>query len=490
MRRTMRVLSCWTLALLTGCGACKSTPPAEVAPKDLAEKGLVLDGPEDGATVRGRWLSVSGWFDPTEVAFVSVVGASVDGFYEPTGHVGVPSVAVTVRKDGRFYAPRVPVAEGSNRITVVALSRQMRPLEPIHRNVTASEVTSVPATVVAEPQQGKPGVPVRLRASTGTAAARTWQWDFDGDGTFDEESAEASHAWPNPGRYLVVARTQVDGAWVYGTTRFAVMSDAAVLHSTREVQNPTRLRAFPFEPYEPPRLVAAVDGQSVKIFDADLKLVRTLGGFIEPVDVALDSRGRTTVLDRGANALIRYDASGALDPTYGVNGRLAAPPGALAQTIGLRVGRTTLSVELSDGASYSPHAGVDGGVELGNLNPYGDADGFGEKASCGFSPPFRSPRWNVEGGKICLIGGTQITVSRSGVTFVDYGEGPPIVGDFWALDSTGKLHLFRTGDFEATYSLEYAITAIATAGDGRLYTAGQGVLERRDLPLLRESANQ
>lgn len=199
----MKLPSFLTLLMLTGCGACKSTPPAETAPKDLAEKGVVLDGPEDGATVRGRWISVSGWFDPAEIAFVSVVGAPVEEFYEPTGHVGVPSVTVTFRKDGRFFAPRVPVAEGSNRITVIALSRQMRPLGPIHRTVTATDVTSVPATVVAEPQQGKPGVAVRLRASIGTATERKWQWDFDGDGTFDEESAEASHAWPNPGRYQV-----------------------------------------------------------------------------------------------------------------------------------------------------------------------------------------------------------------------------------------------------------------------------------------------
>lgn len=90
-----------------------------------------------------------------------------------------------------------------------------------------------------------------------------------------------------------------------------------------------------------------------------------------------------------------------------------------------------------------------------------------------------------------MNGVTPVTVSRRGVTFVEYAEGPqPIVGDFWALDSTGKLHLFRTGDFEATYALEYQITAIASGGDGQLYTAGKGVIEQRALPLLRYSANQ
>lgn len=328
----MRLLSFLTVLTVAGCGACKSTPPADVAPKDLAAKGVVLDGPEEGAAVRGRWISVSGWFDPTEIAFVSVVGAPVDGFYEPTGHVGIPSVTVTFRKDGRFFAPRVPVAEGSNRITVIALSRQMRPLAPIHRSVTASDVTSVPVTVVADPQQGKPGVAVRLRASIGTAAARTWQWDFDGDGTFDEESAEANHAWSNPGRYLVVARTQLDGAWVYGTTRFAVTADAAVLHSTHEVQSPSALRVFPINLRERPQFVAAIDGQTVKVFDADLKLLRTLQGLTNPIDVFIDDEGRATILDPGANAIARFDVSGALDPTFGANGRLTASE--LAQAIG------------------------------------------------------------------------------------------------------------------------------------------------------------
>ncbi len=485
----MRVMSCWTLALLTGCGACKSTPPAEVAPKDLAEKGLVLDGPEDGAAVRGRWISVSGWFDPAEIAFVSVVGASVDGFYEPTAHVGIPSVAVTVRKDGRFYAPRVPVAEGSNRITVVALSRQMRPMEPIHRNVTATEVTSMPATVVADPQQGKPGVAVRLRASIGTAAARNWQWDFDGDGTFDEESAEASHSWPNAGRYLVVARTQVDGAWVYGTTRFAVTSDAAVLHSTHEVQNPTRLRVFPVDPPVRPRFVAAIDGQTVKIFDADLKLLRALQGLSRPIDVDIDDEGRATVLDPGANAIFRFDASGELDAAFGANGRQIAPAGALSQAVGLRnVGSEYLPVRLADGSSYALGPGEDGGIQLGEPTPYASSQ---VKAGCGFVPPFQSPTWRVEGGKLCReTGVTPVTISRGGVTFVDFAEGPPIVWDFWALDSAGKLHLFRSGDFEATYALEYPITALASGGDGQVYTAGSGVLEQRALPVLRHSANQ
>ncbi|MDP1825132.1 MAG: PKD domain-containing protein [Archangium sp.] len=486
----MKLPSFLTLLMLTGCGACKSTPPAETAPKDLAEKGVVLDGPEDGATVRGRWISVSGWFDPAEIAFVSVVGAPVEEFYEPTGHVGVPSVTVTFRKDGRFFAPRVPVAEGSNRITVIALSRQMRPLGPIHRTVTATDVTSVPATVVAEPQQGKPGVPVRLRASIGTATERKWQWDFDGDGTFDEESAEASHAWPNPGRYQVVARTQVEGAWVYGTTRFAVTADAAVLHSTREVQNPTLLRVFPFDPPERPRFVAAIDGQAVKIFDADLKLLRTLQGLTRPVDVHIDGEGRATVLDPGANALVRFDVSGALDASFGASGKLTVP--AWSEAIGFRVWESGLDVKLADGSEHFVSRDPDGGMRLGDPEPYRGADSYEARARCGFQPPFRSPGRDVEGGKICrTFSIAPITVSRSGVTFVDYAEGPQlIVGDFWALDSTGKLHLFRIGSFEATYALEYPVTALASGGDGRLYTAGVGVLEQRALPQLRRSANQ
>lgn len=485
----MRQLSLLTLVVFAGCNGCRK-PPSESAPANLADVGLVLDGPAEGASVRGRWISVSGWFDPTEVAFVSVVGAPVDGFYEATGHVGVPSVAITIRKDGRFVAPRVPVAEGPNRITVVAFSRQLRPLNPEHRNVTATDVTSIPATVVAEPEQGKPASAVRLRASTGTATQRTWQWDFDGDGTFDEEIAEAHHTWADPGRYLVVARTQVEGAWVYGSTRFTVASEAAVLHSTHEVTNPTWLRVFgnedtPNVDRARPNFVVAIDGAQVKIFDADLHLLRTLSGLTKPAGVLIDAAGRALVLDVGADALIRYDATGAPDTSFGTNGRITgSTPGVLSAAQSISFMDREVLVDFPSGAWRTVGGGVDGGTVLSEEEPYQPP-----LRDCGFRPPFKSPSHMVEDGKICR---TSRPVTRAGVRFVDFANGPEsVLGDFWALDAEGKLHLYRTGrDLEGTWALEYPVTAIDSGRDGQLYTAGPGVIEQRALPILRYSVNQ
>jgi hypothetical protein len=368
----------------------------------------------------------------------------------------------------------------------------MRPLGPALRNVTATDVNTIPATVVATPEQGKPGLAVRLRASTGTAAQRTWQWDFDGDGTFDEESAEANHTWDKPGRYFVIARTQVDGAWVYGSTRVTVAADVAVLHSTHEVQNPTDLSVFGNEDTGNaarmrPNFVVAIDGTQVKIFDRDLKLLRTLSGFTKPVDTWMNPSGGIVVLDIGADALVGFDANGAVDTSFGVNGKLSAPrPGGFSDAFvfgGLNA--EVLYVFRSSGGDWRfpvPFQ-LDGGAIVAEEWPYQPNPGEG----CGFKPPFTSPH-GVEGGKICRF---NTVTERRGVTFVDMAEGPePIVGDFWALDSTGRLHLYRLGgDLEATYALEYPVTSLASGRDGQVYTAGQGIIEQRALPFLRYSAN-
>jgi hypothetical protein len=273
-----RVLLGLLAGWVAGCG-CPKKVASETPPSNLADEGLVLDGLADGARVEGRWLSVSGWFDPAEVAMVAVLGAPVDGFYEGGGHVGVPSVFLTMRKDGRFVAPRVPVNDGENRISVIAISRQGRALSPIHRTVTASNVEKIPATLVTQPEKGTPGEPVKLRATTGTVGERSWQWDFEGDGTFDEEAAAPTHTWPAPGRFNIVARTQVDGAWVYAVAGFTVAAEVKVIYSTREVRNPSLVRAWGgADTGEPPTTVVVIDGNEVKLFDAKLALVQTLRG--------------------------------------------------------------------------------------------------------------------------------------------------------------------------------------------------------------------
>ena len=62
-------------ACAAGCG-CPKKVPGETPPSNLADEGLVLDKLDDGARVEGRWISVSGWFDPAEVAMVAEVAAA------------------------------------------------------------------------------------------------------------------------------------------------------------------------------------------------------------------------------------------------------------------------------------------------------------------------------------------------------------------------------------------------------------------------------
>lgn len=473
-------------ACAAGCG-CPKKVPGETPPSNLADEGLVLDKLDDGARVEGRWISVSGWFDPAEVAMVAVLGASVDGFYESGGHVGVPSVFLTMRKDGRFVAPRVPVVDGENRISVVAISRQGRALSPIKRTVTASNVEKIPATLVAQPEKGIPGQPVKLRATTGTVGERSWQWDYDGDGTFDEEAAEPTHTWANPGRFNIVARTQVDGAWVYAVAGFTVAAEAKVIFSTAEVSNPSVLRVWGgADTGEPPTRVVAIDGNEVKLFDARLSLVRTLRGLSKPVDlVALGND--IVVLDRGADELVRFDEGGNLVTRFGTNGRWKpARAGALTEALSVvsitGYAQEELSFEFPSGGGYAVSFEPDGGVR-----EFEDDGAYSVKNEC-FRAPFSSPRGLIEGGKLCR---DNRVVERKGVEFVSLIESPqPVIGDFWLLDSSGKLHLYRTGAYDSTWQLEYPISAAASGMDGRVYTAGKGVLELRDLPFLRWKGGQ
>jgi len=112
--RVLLVLSC----LLPAVAASKPPPP-ETPPADLKEKGLVIDSPAEGATVKGRWTTVSGWVDPKVVVFVAVSGAPVDGFYLPTGHMGIPMVFSVQSRNGRFIAPRVPVQDGETKLVLL-----------------------------------------------------------------------------------------------------------------------------------------------------------------------------------------------------------------------------------------------------------------------------------------------------------------------------------------------------------------------------------
>src|SRR4051812_35328883 len=97
------------VAAALGCAcSCPSKlgPLNEAPPADVASKGVVIDQPAEDGAATGAWITVSGWFDPAIIRGVLVVGAPSPDFYLPTGHVGVPTVPVSTRADGRFFAPR------------------------------------------------------------------------------------------------------------------------------------------------------------------------------------------------------------------------------------------------------------------------------------------------------------------------------------------------------------------------------------------------
>lgn len=152
----------------SGCTCSK--PVVEKPPDDIASKGIVIDQPAEGAKVTGAWVSVSGWVAPEFVQHVAALGAPVEGFYEPTGHVGVPSVPVIVRKDGRFFAPRVPLQAGDVELKLIPFAKGGESFETVTRKVTASQTSVVPATLVIEPALPKPGEKATLRRQERTSA--------------------------------------------------------------------------------------------------------------------------------------------------------------------------------------------------------------------------------------------------------------------------------------------------------------------------------
>jgi len=489
-----RALTITLLCCLSACGACssKKKPAPDTPPADLKEKGLVIDSPAEGATVTGAWVAVSGWYDASVVKFVGVSGAPVDGFYGPTGHIGVPTVFVVMQPNGRFIAPRVPVQEGENTLTVLPFLEGGAVAQAVERKVTGTDVKTIPATVVADPPQATPGTSVKFRASTGDDAEHTWQWDFDGDGVFDDESTAPSHTFDNPGRFAVMARTKVGDAWVYGFTAYTVGKDPKVLLSTTEVTRPTRLALFTkgdvgFSESKQPDVVAAVDGDAVRVFDGALKPKFVISGLSAPKDVDFDDDGRIYVLESGADRISRYLPDGTLDASFAQGGHLAPP----------KAGDFANGLELD----MTQSIGVVG-VVLPSFHSVGwrdDTDTFTVQDAGTFDsdndvdcPSFKGAtftRYNVANGKICW--GRQV-ISIPGASVVDGAAGrDPVIGDFWLLDDAGAVHLYRFSGSVSVgkWTLEYPITAIAIGTDDRLYVAGQGRLEVRDLPRTRPTAN-
>ncbi len=521
MKRLRACLALSTLAF-AGCSKCggSSGPVMETPPADLAAKGLILDQPADGPA-SGKWVTVSGWFDPAAVASVAVVGAPVDAFYGSTGHVGVPSVPVLVRPDGRFYAPRVPLADGTTTIVVVPFGKGGSTYEPVKRTLIVTDAAEVPATIVIDPAQPEPGQSARLRAATAQSTGLSWQWDFDGDGHFDAEAASASHSW-DTGRYAVTARTRINDRWVSAFTTLTVGALPAVTASATAVGAVARLFVIP-KYAEPPftlidgelpaevkatRYVVTIAGDEVKVFDSKLAPLFSLPGLLAPSMVVGDDKGRLYVADTGHDRVARFLPSGTLDLDFAERGSFTGIADAvMKKPIALAVGPASAQIFLEGGAKVFCASIVRDATDILKLTNWKD------EVRCSSSLPaefgslqqlgvkrlehgiVRPSHLFSDAGKLEVFV-TQSKLISVGMGFyqwvetvndvVDAALGPSEhLDDFAVVDRGGRLHGFVEGRKVSSWSLGYPITAVSAAADGTLYVAGTGHLEARAFAPLR-----
>lgn len=501
----MRLRLLFLCALAAGCTCNKSSALTEKPPDDLPTQGLVIDQPAEGATLSGAWTTVSGWASPAAIQAIFIVGAPVDGFYEPTGHVGAPTVAVTLRPDGRFFAPRVPLQDGEVKLQLIPLAKGGNALATVTRTVTASNTSVVPATLVVDPPQPEPGQQATLRATTGADTSTSFQWDFDGDGTFDAEGASVTHTWATQGRYHVVARTKVQDAWVSAVSKVVVDGAPKVLASA-PVQNPSKirfLRATSFEKTDVVTLpdggtferdvVAVIDGDQIRIFSPALEPRFTLTGLSGPRGVARDREGGFLVADTGNARLVRFTGTGALDDAFADHGAYTALP---SKPIALTFGATDVLLEDGRGLACvsSPAFNCLASSELG------DEEMTARLAKLGatrLDDIVVSARADLQSGvdqSLFLSGGRllQFSVVRPERDMpvkgkvVDAVLGPnDIYVDYAIVDDAGRVSVYRTASHDGTWTLPYHATAIATDSGGRIYVAGPGVIELRDFEPLR-----
>lgn len=344
-------LVAWLASGCANCGAPKpgmttdaGSPTVDVPPASLGASGLVVDQPLDGDALTGQWVSVTGWIDRSRWASVIVTGAPVPGFYlMPSGHLGVATVPVLIRPDGRFIAPRVPLVDGSVEIDVVPMPATVvrAPPETIRLTVKATQTASVPATALATPPSGSAPFTSSLGAFTGNGAA-PWEWDFDGDGVTEVvSSAAVSHTYATLGVYSANARTKdSNGRWIYAVTSVVVPTPSVVLDSSTSVDAPRDLAVVTdyavwnaelnddgivenIDESSLTRAVLVTDGDVVKVFDAHLKLKTTLTGLSSPGGVCGDT-SHFFVADTGHNQLVRFNTDGSLDKTFGTDGAITA----------------------------------------------------------------------------------------------------------------------------------------------------------------------
>lgn len=357
---------------LGACGSCKGSPGPLVdqPPADLGPSGVFIEQPKGGETITGQWVAVSGWFDPARFQAVLVAGAPVDGFYEGTGHMGAPSVPVVTSRTGRFVAPRVPLAEGTTTLTLLPVPVGGAPVEPITLEVTGQTIRSVPATVVPRPFTG--GVPLEVSFKANAAGdVPGWQWDFDADGTFDAEGQTPTHTFEKAGDHAVLARTKVEGRWVYAVTRVLGTEPSPATHSAALGANARLLSVVPGFPPEPlrttpegllvvadepadelagTRLVVVVDDEGVKAFSPALAPLFVLRGLGEVRGVAGDAAGRVWVAT--PTEVRRFSADGTPDRSFGD----AGVRGGFTSIQALCVSSAELQATADAGLVDAPHA--------------------------------------------------------------------------------------------------------------------------------------
>lgn len=524
---TLRTLSLGWLVFAAGCrcGAPPLGPLEDVKPASLPDTGILVEQPADGATVDAEWVTVTGWVDRSRYAFVAVVGAPSPSFYAATGHMGVPSVPVMVRDDGRFIAPRVPLAVGKTDLLIIALTPEGTAGAQADRSVNSGSVFTPATLVVDPPEGGRAPLDVTFEPHAGVKV-EAWQWDYDGDGHFDEEQAVGKHRYTQPGAWLVSARTRIGGQWVMTVAPVQVLGDDDITHQSSAVTAPRSVTVVPehvdvlaldegagdallaSDPMHFTRAVLVTDGDGVKVFDSQLHLVRTLtGGLHAPAGAAQDELGRTWVADTGNNRVVRFDANGALDLSF-------ADAGSLTEVRGEPItSPTTVLVE-----SFT---GLDGGLEVGFSLATGkgrvDCKGLG--ACSGPAGPiaerylstasaFGGTRdaWFLQGGQ--LLRGDDLSVRSRGTDALDGARGTISSNPWWAvLHPDGRLEehfskvsnvrVTRLGfpatalavDGSADYLLRYQLGDDASSrvtGPHVLYLAGPGHLERRVLPQMGE----
>jgi hypothetical protein len=460
---------------------------------------MTVEAPAGGDALSGAWTSVYGWVDPQTYHSVAVLGAPVDGFYEPAGHVGIPSATVTLRSDGRFVAPQVPLAPGSVEIVVVPLTTD-GPGNAVRIDVTAA-AGAAPATLVASPTFARPNQAVALTAST-SPSVPAWQWDYEGDGVFDEESTgSVSHAFAAEGRYLVTARTRVGSRWLYATAPVTVLGDPPVTHSTDQVSSPRAIAVVSAgldtadDELAGTRHVLVADGDQVKVFDAKLSLLRTLTGLTRPAGIAEDAAGLIYVADTGADRIVRFLLDGSIDPGFGTGGSFRGPPDAPLSAPGpLAVFEDRLLV-------------LDGAGRVRDCSQTACRDSLPALAGRTDAPTslaIPASAGAFQDGSLWIalfgdtlarqdLGGDWQTLQGPSTARAVATSGAPGT-EYWAADAAGVIHEYSFGAERRQFSPGSPVTVLACDDDAAafyryrqqvetrvLYLGGAGRLERRVL---------